>query len=402
MADLAVDFCGVRFKNPLVVASIEPTNSVDKLKRCIDAGAGGAIVKTLTDIPDMGKLTDHSKYAILNAKGELVKGVIPRSFVFYSRSGYSTTPYKEWVPYLKDAGAHAQVNGAHIIGSVGAKTMTGWHDIARAVEDCGLPLVELNFGCPHPALMSGFVGGSMIGQDPDMAAEVTAAVVEAVAIPVIVKLTPDQSRPLETARRVKQAGASAVTVTNRYTGFAVDIETGKPYIGGTAGVGGPWTKPLTLRWVHEIHSKLGMPIAGSNGIFDARDAVEFIMSGATVMQIGSVLMLKGIEWIADVVQGLERFLDAHGYASIGDIHGLASRQAAASYAEQYEAPRVEAIIDAAACKFPKCVNCIRSCFYDVLSAGDGAVVSDRDKCIGCELCFNVCPHGAIALAPKAA
>ena len=84
------------------------------------------------------------------------------------------------------------------------------------------------------------------------------------------------------ARAVKEAGAAAVTATNRYTGFMVDIETGEPRLGGPAGIGGVWAKPLSLRWVHRIYTELGMPITGSNGIYDHRDVVEFIMTGAGI------------------------------------------------------------------------------------------------------------------------
>ena len=147
------------------------------------------------------------------------------------------------------------------------------------------------------------------------------AVKEVCDIPIIVKLTPDQSRPLDVARRVREAGADAVTATNRYTGFVVDIETGQPRLAGPAGIGGPWTKPLSLRWVHRIYTELGMPITGSNGVYDHRDIVEFIMTGAGIVQIGSVLMIKGIKWLAKVVEGLEKFMDGHGYADVASMHG---------------------------------------------------------------------------------
>ena len=402
MANLEVDFCGLTFKNPMVVASLEPTNSPNLMRQCFDAGAAGAIVKTLTDIEDMARLTENSKYAILNDRGQIVKGKVPRSFTFYSRSGYSSTHYKEWVPYLKETQAYAAERGAHLIGSAGAKDIDGWRDIARTVEDCGLPMVELNFGCPHPAMMPGVHGGSMIGQVPEVAAEVTRQVVEAVDIPVIIKLTPDQSQPLEVARHVKQAGAAAVTATNRYTGFAVDIETGEPRLGGLAGVGGPWTKVLTLRWVHRIYAELGMEVAGSNGIFDHRDAVEFIMTGAAIMQIGSVLMLKGIKWLPKVIEGLERFMDGHGYADIASMHGIASRRAVKDYSEQFEMARIHSTLTAETCKNPSCTVCIQTCFYEALSQGPEGVGVHSDTCIGCEMCDNVCPFDSVHLEPTTA
>ena len=111
---------------------------------------------------------------------------------------------------------------------------------------------------------------------------------------LLFKLTPDQSKPVEIARAAQEAGAAAVTATNRYTGFAVDIDTAQPRLGGTAGIGGTWTKPLSLRYVHNIYKQVGIPIAGSNGVFDHRDIVEFIMTGADVVEVGSVLMIKGM------------------------------------------------------------------------------------------------------------
>ena len=193
----------------------------------------GAIIKTLTDIEDMARLTENSKYAILNDRGDIIKGKVPRDFVFYSRSGYSSTYYKDWVPYLKEIGAYARARGAHLIGSAGARDIDGWKDICRTFEDCGLPMVELNFGCPHPAMMPGVHGGSMIGQEggrrlrghprggrglqhPDRR--------QADAGPVAA----GRHRPGGPGRR-RIGGHRA---TDRHTGFSVDIETGAPRIAG--------------------------------------------------------------------------------------------------------------------------------------------------------------------------
>ncbi|MCC6780028.1 MAG: tRNA-dihydrouridine synthase [Hyphomicrobiales bacterium] len=398
MANLETEFCGVLFKNPIVVASIEPTNSPEMIRECVDAGAGGMVVKTLTDIEDMAVLTDKSKYAILNDKGEIMRGKVPHDFRFFSRSGYSTTPVEEWVPYLKELDKYARDHGAVLIGSAGGKTVQSWKDICRTIEDCGLRMVELNFGCPHPAMMPGVHGGSMIGQEPDVAYEVVRAVKDVCDIPVIVKLTPDQSRPLDVARRVREAGADAVTATNRYTGFVVDIETGQPRLAGPAGIGGPWTKPLSLRWVNRIYTEIGMPITGSNGIYDHRDVVEFIMTGAGIVQIGSVLMIKGIKWLPKVVEGLDKFMDSHGYPDIAAMHGIASRRSVKNYSEQFVKSRIHSDVDVAACKnSTSCTICIQTCFYDALSQADKRVGLHSDACIGCEMCFNTCPFNAIVL-----
>jgi dihydroorotate dehydrogenase (fumarate)/dihydropyrimidine dehydrogenase (NAD+) subunit PreA len=246
--------------------------------------------------------------------------------------------------------------------------------------------------------MPGVHGGSMIGQEPDVAYEVVRAVKEVVSIPVVVKLTPDQSRPLDVARRVREAGADAVTATNRYTGFAVDIETGEPRLAGPAGIGGPWTKPLSLRWVHRIYTELGMPITGSNGIYDHRDVVEFIMTGAGIVQVGSVLMIKGIKWLPKIIEGLETFMDEHDYPDVASMHGIASRRAVRDYGQQFEKPRIHSSVNRDTCKnATSCTICIQTCFYEALSQADKKVGVHSDACIGCEMCLNTCPFNSINL-----
>ncbi len=400
MADLTTEFCGVPFKNPVVVASLETTNSPDLMRQSFDYGAGGAIIKTLTDIEDMAVLTMNSKYCIMNDRGDIIQGKVPRDFKFYSRSGYSSTYYKDWIPHLKELGAYARERDAHLIGSAGARDIDGWRDICRTFEDCGLPLIELNFGCPHPAMMPGVHGGSMIGQVAEVAFEVTRSVCEAVDIPVMIKLTPDQARPVEIADAVKRAGAAAVTATNRYTGFAVDIESGRPRLGGPAGIGGTWTKPLTLRYIHNIYREVGIPIAGSNGVFDHRDVVEFIMTGADVVEVGSVLMIKGMKWLPNIIGGLNRFMDDHGYPDLASMRGIATTGAVQDYAEQFEQPRIHASVNEETCQNPTCNICVQMCFYEALSQNpSGKIDVHPESCIGCELCLDVCPFDSIEMKP---
>lgn len=397
MADLKVDFCGLEFKNPVIVASIEPTNSVENLKKCFDAGAAGAVVKTLTDIPAMHSLTNNSKYAILNEEGRYIKGKVPRHFTFYSRSGYAKEDYKDWAAWLKESQAYASERGGHIISSIGAGSKESWIDIARMSEDCGIPMLELNFGCPHPTQMDGARAGVLICQIPEASAEVTSWVREAVDIPIMVKLSPEAANLTVISQAVMEAGAEAVTVNSRFTGFCVDIEQGLPYIGGPAGVGGPWVKPITLRWVHDIRTKLKMAISGSNGIYDWRDAIEFIMSGAGIMQVGSVLMLKGYEHLTKIIDGIDKFLDDHGYESVADIHEIASKAAAGSYNQTFGQKTQHMVVDPEKCT--TCWNCVRSCFYNALEkdeSEDKKVVTHIDKCIGCELCYSVCPFDAVS------
>jgi dihydroorotate dehydrogenase subfamily 1 len=393
MAELRVNFCGISFKNPIVISSIETSDSLEHILKAVDSGVGGVVIKTVTDKPKMSELTRHSKYAILNDKGEIIKGKIPRFFVFYARSGYSVKPPEEWASIIREAKKHADSKDVRLIGSLGASTLDKWVELARMEEECGVCMLELNFGCPHPSQMDEEAAGMLLGQDPKAAAEITQTVVNAVRIPVLVKLTPQVNDMTAMARVVKKAGASGVLLTNRYTGFAVNIEEGKPYIDARAGVGGPWVRHLALRWVNAVYLEGGIPIVGTNGIYDWREAVEFIMSGATLMEVGSVLMLKGYGHAGNIIKGLEKFMDRKGYETVDSMIGIASKRSL-TYEETYELPRKVALIDEKRCT--RCYHCVRSCFYDALKKGEDRVMTISGNCIGCELCYSLCPEEAIS------
>lgn len=387
MADLTVDFCGVRFKNPVLAASAEPTLSAENMKRVIETGAGGMVAKTVTDSEAMRRLTKMSKWRYLDEQHNICRGKVPRLFTFYGRSGLAEEEPAEWMEELKEAQMAAKQNDCVLIGSVGGTTRENWASLSRMVEDTGIPLIELNFGCPHPSEMKGAQTGMLVGQDKNAACEITQAVVRAVKAPVIVKLTPQVADVVEMAKAVKDAGASAVTIINRFVGFCLDIETGSPYIHGWAGVGGPWVKPLTLRWVSKIFTGMDLPISGTNGAYDWKDVVEFMMSGASNVQLCSVVMLKGYGYLTEVIKGLDDFLNRKGYQSAKEIIGIAARRAM-SYGEMESLPQERAVINKEFCT--DCQRCLRSCFYNAIQVKDGRVSIGED-CRGCGICTCVCP-----------
>ncbi|MDP7611456.1 MAG: 4Fe-4S binding protein [Nitrospinaceae bacterium] len=398
MADLQVEFCGIEFKNPIVVASAEPGNSLENIKTCIDHGAGGVIIKTVGDIPAMQTLTDNSKYAILNDRGKFIKGKITRSFFFYSRSGYAKEYYEEWVPILKEAQAYARQHGSHIIGNIASDTVAGWIMLAKVMKECGIELVELNYQCPHPSDYNAPTVGNWIAQDPTVTAELTRQILAAVDIKVMVKLTPEAHNLTAVAKAAYDAGAGSVAVNSRFVGFAVNIDEAEPYIGGPAGIGGPWIKYLTLRWIYDIYSNHGIPMSGSNGIYDGRDAIEYFMTGAKIMQVCSVLMLRGIEWLPKIISQVDQFLDEHGYADLESIYGIAAKKSK-PLQQLFEEEPVYALIDHDKCKFPKCAICVKMCFYDSLKVGKDKINTYPETCIGCDLCQNVCPFDALRMTP---
>lgn len=394
MADLKVRFCDVEFKNPILAASAEPTLSARNMKRVIKTGAGGLVAKTVTDSEPLRRLTKMSKFRYLDEEHNICRGKVPRLFTFYGRTGLAEETPEEWIKELKEAQRAALKNDCVIIGSVAGTTIESWVSLSKMIEDTGIPLIELNFGCPHPSEMKETPTGMLVGQDRKAASDITYQVTKAVKIPVIIKLTPQVADVVEMAKAVQSAGASAVTIINRFVGFCLDIETGKPYIHGWAGVGGPWVKPLTLRWVSKIYTGLDIPISGTNGVYDWKDAVEFLMSGATVVQFCSVVMLKGYAYLGRLVRELDDFLNRKGYGSVQKIIGMAAR-AAMTYEEMDFLPKEHALIDPALCT--QCKRCLRSCFYNSIETKDKKVIV-TEACRGCGLCACVCPvPGAIVL-----
>jgi dihydroorotate dehydrogenase subfamily 1 len=394
MADLKVQFCGVDFKNPILAASAEPTLSAGHMIKVIKTGAGGLVAKTVTDSEALRRLTKRSKFRYLDEEHRICRGKVPRLFTFYGRTGLAEETPEEWMKELKEAQRVALQKDCVIIGSAAGTTVESWVTLSKMIEDTGIKLIELNFGCPHPSEMKGTPTGMLVGQDKNRASEITHQVTNSVKIPVIIKLTPQVADVVEMARSVQSAGASAVTIINRFVGFCLDIETGKPYIHGWAGVGGPWVKPLTLRWVSKVYTGLGLPISGTNGVYDWKDAVEFLMSGATLVQFCSVVMLKGYPYLGKLVRELDDFLNRKGYRSVQEIIGMAAR-AAMTYEEMESLPREYARINPEFCT--ACKRCLRSCFYNAISVEEKTVWIN-EACRGCGLCTCVCPvPGAILL-----
>ncbi|MEH0019367.1 MAG: 4Fe-4S dicluster-binding protein [Desulfobacter sp.] len=387
MADTRIEFCGVTFKNPLAAASAEPTLNAANMKQCIDAGAGAVIAKTMTDSPAMRELTQRAKWRFLNEKLEVCHGRVPRGFSLYSRSGLALEPPEDFMKEITETVKYAAQKDAVVIGSIAATETNGWVELGKQMEDGGVPLLELNFGCPHPKLMPGVRTGMNVGQDFEYAAEITRNVADALDIPVIVKVTPQVTDLVLFSDMLHKAGARAVTLTNRFIGFVPDIETGKPQIYGKAGVGGPWTKPLTLRWINEVRTALGdkLHITGTNGAYDWRDIVMFIMSGAHIVQMCSAVMCYGYSWLEKQVRGLEAFMDEKGYATVDQMLGVAT-DACLEYAEM---PHEKARVDQETCI--NCGSCLKVCFSDAMRPGENATAVEEKNCVGCGGCYSVCP-----------
>ena len=209
--DLSMTIAGVRFKNPLLAGSANHVRGLEYTKRIIRSGVGGLVGKSVTDLESM-RQSKTARYAILDEYRRPCRGQIPRMYTFYSRSGSMEAP-EAWLRDLPEKLALAREHDVVYIGSIGAGRIESWVAIARMMADHGVPMIELNLGCPH-AERSPEKMGAQLGQDPEASRAVVAAVRAAVRVPLIVKVTPQAGSLMAVVRAVEAAGADALTMTN--------------------------------------------------------------------------------------------------------------------------------------------------------------------------------------------
>ena len=209
-----------------------------------------------------------------------------------------------------------------VIVNVAGATIDEYVAVARKLEGVpGVSAIELNISCPNVS-----AGGMEFGVDPGLAAGVTSAVRSASSLPVLVKLSPNVTDVKEIALAVEGAGADAISLINTLKGMAIDIVRRRPCLGNTGGgLSGPVIKPVALHMVFEVARTVRVPVIGCGGIACAEDALEFIMAGATAVQIGTANLTDPGVCLA-ILEGLERYMLDSGVADITELIGVAQRK----------------------------------------------------------------------------
>jgi dihydroorotate dehydrogenase (NAD+) catalytic subunit len=206
-----------------------------------------------------------------------------------------------------------------VIINVAGETADEYVAVSRKLQGVpGVSGIELNISCPNIS-----AGGMEFGVDPKLAARVTSAVKSATSLPVIVKLSPNVTDIREIALAVEEAGADAICLINTLKGMAIDIDRRKPCLGNiVGGVSGPVIKPVALCMVFEAAKAVRIPVIGCGGIACAEDALEFIMAGATAIQIGTAC-LTSPDICLTILEGIKRFMLDKGVENITDLIGAA-------------------------------------------------------------------------------
>jgi len=209
-----------------------------------------------------------------------------------------------------------------VIVNIAGESIEEYAELAQRLDGVpGVSGIEANISCPNVR-----AGGMAFGTNPGAAAAVTEAVRTRTRLPVIVKLTPNVTDIVEIARAVEGAGADAITIANTFRGMAIDTLKRRPVLGNTfGGLSGPAIKPLALALVYRAYGAVKVPIIGCGGIASANDALEFLMAGASALQVGTSTFTDP-RTMADIVEGLERFMEREGISDIREIVGAAHGQ----------------------------------------------------------------------------
>ena len=299
MADLRVDIAGLKLQNPVLTASgtfgygIEYQDFVDLSQ------LGGVIVKGTTLQPREGNpypRMAETAQGMLNCVGLQNKGVD-----YFCKHIY---------PQIKGIETNMIVN-------VSGNSPEDYAECAARINelDC-IPAIELNISCPNVKH-----GGMAFGTTTEGATSVVKAVREAYKKTLIVKLSPNVTSITDIALAVQDAGADAVSLINTLMGMAIDVEKRRRVLSiGTGGLSGPCIKPVALRMVYQVAHAVQIPVIGLGGISNAKDALEFIIAGATAIEIGTANFLDPAISLK-VVQGIDEYLDRHGFSSVKDIIG---------------------------------------------------------------------------------
>lgn len=204
-----------------------------------------------------------------------------------------------------------------LVGSVGGETVEEYVEVARKLESSGRFIaLELNVSCPNVKK-----GGIEFGRDEKALSKLLRKIRETVSIPLWVKLTPNASRVEEVAKAAYQEGADALVVTNTFIGMAIDVETRSSRLSTlTGGLSGPAIKPLALYLVYKVAKSVNIPVIGGGGIFDYRDALEFLIAGASAFSIGTAMLINPAA-AKEIIQGLKNWLNEHQIKKITELIG---------------------------------------------------------------------------------
>ncbi|MDI6690561.1 MAG: dihydroorotate dehydrogenase [Candidatus Bathyarchaeota archaeon] len=300
---LGINLAGLKLQNPTMLASGILGYTTETFKNIADGGAGAIVTKSVGLKPRSGyanPTVTQTNCGLINAMGLPNPGI---------------------EEFAKEISETKNVLHIPLIVSIYGFTAEEYATVAKKAATAGADAVELNVSCPHVKET-----GSEIGQKAEILKEVIKKVKAAVPKPVFVKLSPNVTSIMEIAEASVDAGADVITAINTVKAMAIDVETAKPILSNkVGGLSGPAIKPIALRCVYEIYQHVNVPIIGCGGITNWHDAVEFLLAGASAIQIGTAIATKGSNIFKAITRGIDAYLKRKGFRSVDEIVGLSHK-----------------------------------------------------------------------------
>ena len=384
--DLSIDFLGVKCENPFFLSSSPVGSNYEMIKKAFEAGWGGVYYKTIgVYIPD-----ECSPRFDIGRKEDLAWTG------FKNMEMISDKPLEvnlEYISRLKED-FPTKVMAVSIMGSNDEE----WVYLTKKVTEAGADIIELNFSCPQ---MDSHEMGSDVGQNPDLVAHYTKLCVENTHLPVVAKMTPNIGHmeiPAEAAVKAGAKGIAAINTIKAITNLDLESVTAMPAINGKSsisGYSGAAVKPIALRFITQMKQYeplKDVPITGMGGIETWQDALEFLLVGASNLQVTTAVMQYGYRIVEDMISGLSHYMDERGIDKLEDLVGLALPNIVGADEIDRDFKIIPEI------NYDKCVKCGR-CYVSCFDAAHQAIDWDseerkpiiNDNCVGCHLCLNVCP-----------
>ena len=301
---LSVSVASLKLINPTMLASGILGYSAETMVEIAKSGAAAVVTKSVGLKPRTGYANPtifQTKCGLINAMGLPNPGI------------------EEFAKEIK--AAKAALAATPLIVSVYGFSEEEYATVAKKAAEAGADAIELNVSCPHVKET-----GSEIGQNPEILSKVVRKVKSSVDKPIFVKLSPNVTDIAEIAETAEKAGVDALTAINTVKAMAIDTETAIPILSNKiGGLSGPAIKPIAIRCVYEIYERVKVPIVGCGGVTNWRDAVEFMLAGASAVQIGTAVASKGLSVFGAVARGVEAYLKRKGFKSVNEIVGLSHR-----------------------------------------------------------------------------
>ena len=415
MANLETTFCGRKVKNPFILGAGPITGTAEGIKRAVDAGYGMVITKTSSQFGYYHKFP-FPRYDLLGYE-RAERGRRFRDWVWFHNDHNSPVGPTEFTQIIRDSADYCRKNDCLLVGSFAASSLEEWQKCAKAYEEAGADMLQLNFCCSGPGSLQDIAGaggnktmlyGDVLGRDMNLASQVLEAVKSVVKIPVGCKMPPAERLKIkENAARLEKAGADAVEMYANAKGMRVDIERVAPVGSGTTSINAHGYLGDVIYDISQVVKEgVKVDLIAGRGVRCWSDGMELLMSGARVIELCTIAFVYGVDIVQEFVEGFGAFMDRKNFASVDAVRGRAlEKQLKPSQIKDTVIPVVAEVLPK---KCKACGRCAEVCAYCAATvayasgdkAGAGMAKIDKNRCVGCTLCAQVCPYEAISLTER--